>query len=123
MGFVNRTSELAELRRWWDSRNPRPAMVWGRRRVGKTALLAEFARGKPAVFHTGTGQAAAGELADLSRKIAEFRPRPLRNLAEQPYRDWQDALTDLAALAEPTPLLLVLDEFPELVHSSPELPG
>ncbi len=98
-------------------------MLWGRRRVGKTALLGEFARDLPAVFHTGTGQAATGELADLSRKVAAVHPRPLRSLAERPYRDWQEALEDLATIAETTPLLLVLDEFPELVHASAELPG
>ncbi len=91
--------------------------------MGKTVLLGEFARDVPAVFHTGTGQAAAGELADLSHKVAQLQPRPLRNLAERPYRSWQEALEDLATLAEKAPLLLVLDEFPELVHTSAELPG
>ncbi len=57
MAFVNRTRELAELRRWWRQPQPRPAMVWGRRRVGKTALLQEFAKELRSVFHTGTGQA------------------------------------------------------------------
>lgn len=121
--FVNRVNELAELRRWWDLDRPRPAMLWGRRRVGKTALLAEFAKDLPAVFHTGTGQAVPGELADLSRKVSERDPRALRDLAERPYRDWQEALEDLAALAEDQPMLVVLDEFPELVRSSPELPN
>lgn len=120
---MNRVSELESLERWWNSPKPRPAMIWGRRRVGKTALLAEFARDLPAVFHTGTGQALAGELADLSRKVAAQHPRPLRDLESRPYRDWSEALEDLADIAEKTPLLLVLDEFPELVHASPELPG
>lgn len=123
MDFVNRTTELAELRRWWKAHRPRPAMVWGRRRVGKTALLAEFAQDIPALFHTGTGQAVAGELADLSRKVAALHPRPLRDLAVRPYRDWQEALDDLAGIAESSPLLVVLDEFPELVRATPELPA
>lgn len=123
MTFVNRVSELAELRRWWSSAHPRPAMVWGRRRIGKTALIQEFARELPTVFHTGTGQPAVGELASLSRKVAAARPHPLRDLGQRPYRDWEEVFDDLAARAVQEPLLLVLDEFPELVLAAPELPG
>jgi deazaflavin-dependent oxidoreductase (nitroreductase family) len=41
-------------------------------------------------------------------------------LEARPYADWDDALEGLAA-AEP--LVLVLDEFPELVRAAPELPS
>ncbi|CUU55026.1 hypothetical protein Ga0074812_104107 [Parafrankia irregularis] len=123
MAFVNRTDELAALEAWWRSTDPRPAVVWGRRRVGKTALLQRFAQGRRSVSHTGAGRAAAGELAQLSRQAAIALPGRIRDLAARPYLDWDDALDDLAAAAEQEPLLVVLDEFPEIVATSPELPG
>jgi AAA+ ATPase superfamily predicted ATPase len=123
MAFVNRTEELAALEAWWNSTDPRPAVVWGRRRVGKTALLQRFAEGRRSVFHTGAGRAAAGELAQLSRQVAAALPGRLRDLTARPYIDWDDALDDLAAAAEQEPLLVVLDEFPEIVATSPDLPG
>jgi len=91
--------------------------------VGKTALLQRFAAGRRSVFHTGAGRAAAGELAQLSRQVAAALPGRLRDLAVRPYADWDDALDDLAAAAEQEPLLVVLDEFPEIVATSPDLPG
>lgn len=120
--FVNRSRELAELERWWHG-HASAAVVWGRRRVGKTALVQRFAEGKRVIFHTGAGRGELGELALLSNQAAEAMPGGLRSPAERPYTDWDDALEDLAARAADRPALLVLDEFPELVESSPRLPG
>lgn len=122
--FVNRTAELAALRDWWDEgANGRIALVWGRRRVGKTALLSAFANGRRTVFHTAAGRAAPDELRILSRAAAGALHGGLRDLQARPFVDWDDALESLAAGAAGEPLLLVLDEFPELLDSSPELPS
>jgi uncharacterized protein len=125
MSFVNRTDELASLRAWWERAGAQPAIVWGRRRVGKTALLQQFAvhTGAPVVFHTGTGEAPAAELASLCRQTAIALPDTRRNLAAEPYQQWRDILDYLARAAEDAPVLLVLDEFPELIKATPALPG
>jgi AAA+ ATPase superfamily predicted ATPase len=53
VGFVNRADKITALQAWWERPNARPALVWGRRRVGKTALLQHFATvtDAPVVFH------------------------------------------------------------------------
>jgi uncharacterized protein len=122
--FVNRVRELAALSDWWEAgRRGRIALVWGRRRVGKTALLNAFAERRPAVFHTGAGRPAADELRLLSRASAAALAGAVRDPLVRPFADWDDALEALAAAATQRPLLLVLDEFPELLRASPELPG
>lgn len=124
MEYVGRDGELRSLREWFGRSGARPALVWGRRRVGKTALIQRFAADLDrVVFHTGVGEPEPAELAALSRTVAVTFPSDLRDLATSPYRDWPDALDHLARLAETQPILLVLDEFPELTSGSKALPG
>lgn len=122
--FVNRRSELAALSEWWE-RDTRPALIWGRRRVGKSALIERFGEitGARVLAHTGAGRPVAGELAMLSRRAAPVTRVGLRDPGTVPYRDWDDALEHIASQAADEPLLLVLDEFPELVATAPDLPG
>lgn len=119
--FVNREQELAALESWWRVDGPRLGMVWGRRRVGKTRLIERFASERRTIFHTGTRRPVADELAILSRSAGAVIPE--RDLSSNPFRDWADLLESLARGPSEEPLLLVLDEFPELVAVSPELPS
>lgn len=129
--------ELALLQRWWGLPGGRIGIVWGRRRVGKTALLQRFAEGRRTVFHTATGRPPGDELRTLSLVAArEIEGKPsgfgspielplevpgLRDLRARPFTDWVDALETFAGAAAEQPLLLVLDEFPELVRGEPAL--
>lgn len=122
-GFVGRAEELAALEAWWSSNAPGPALVWGRRRVGKTALIEKFAEGKRAVFHTAARRPEVDELRELSSRIVPVAPGGLRDLAVRPYERWEDLLDGMAEFAREEPLLLVLDEFPELMPMSPALPA
>jgi len=121
-GFVNRVEELAKLDRWWTSQH-QSAVVWGRRRVGKTALLQHFAFKKPTVFHTGADRGEVDELALLATLVHQVLPGGSRDLGTRPYTTWDDALDDLAARTTDRSALLILDEFPELARSSPNLPS
>lgn len=121
--FVNRSDELTSLDRWWAQRGAALGLIWGRRRVGKTALLEEFARDKRAVFHTGAGRPPADELRLLSEAADQVGHFGARDLSVRPFADWDDALDSLAAAATHERLLLVIDELPDLIAVSPELPG
>jgi len=60
--LIGRDHELADLERAWRQARsgvPQLAVVWGRRRVGKTFLLTHFAEGKRAVYFTATRQDSA----------------------------------------------------------------
>lgn len=121
--FVNRDTELDALESWWDRSGSALGVVWGRRRVGKTALLQRFAESRRTIFHTGSGRPAIEELDVLSRAAATVLDDGLRDLNARPFTDWSDALETFGEAARTEPLLLILDEFPELVDATAELPS
>ncbi|MDP8970423.1 MAG: ATP-binding protein, partial [Actinomycetota bacterium] len=131
--FVDRERELAALQRACG-RQPGMAIVSGRRRVGKTALLDRFARSwtsgagrlaaGPAVFLPGTRAPVAEALRRLEERVrAATAPIPGDLLDLGHFESWDAALGYLLARAADQPLLLVLDEFPYLCAADPSLPS
>ena len=125
MGFINREYELDALEELWGM-SPQVALLWGRRRVGKSTLLQRFAEGKPAIFYQAVEGTSAEQLLGLSTRILAFRPDPV--LAAAALSNWDQAIAYLLGLArdakrEGHPLLVVLDEFPYLSVATPRLPS
>lgn len=117
--FVNRVEELARLEEWWVQPSAALGLLWGRRRVGKTSLLEEFAQGRPTVFHVGRGVPAREELRALTERARNVVALP-SYFQRHDFRDWTEAFETLAESAG-EPRLLVLDEFPELQATAPEI--
>ncbi|GAA0968939.1 ATP-binding protein [Acrocarpospora macrocephala] len=121
MSFINRRRELAALDAWWNQPGPQFGVVWGRRRVGKSFLISHWARDKRVVFHVARNRAVQQELALLSRLAHPFASDSRRDLTRRPFADWDDVIEVLAHAAKDEPLLLVIDEFGELLQSEPNL--
>lgn len=121
MDFVNRAEELGRLRRLSGSREGGLAVIWGRRRVGKTRLLVEWLRGGTGVYSVADASAASVQRRYLARAIEERLP----GFGEADFPDWGTLFDRLAREAARTRWRgpLVLDEIPYLVEASPELPS
>lgn len=115
--FLDRANELALLERRWQRNEGQIFVLWGRRRVGKSLLLLEFARGKRHLHFEATSGTPADQLADFSARLAEATGRTM--LSVPGWRAALDAVADWAQ--EAGPVLLVLDEFQFLAHQSPDL--
>jgi AAA+ ATPase superfamily predicted ATPase len=59
--MIGRKAEIAELQRIMESRKAEFAVVYGRRRVGKTYLVREFFANKFAFYHTGMANSTTKE--------------------------------------------------------------
>lgn len=119
--FVNRTRELSVLGTWYSRPGPGLGIVYGRRRVGKSWLLAKFAEGRRVVQHTARGAVLPEELRLLSHSAAPVLNLKRRSLEQRPFTGWADVMETFAEAAEGEPILLILDEFPELLRVSPNI--
>jgi AAA+ ATPase superfamily predicted ATPase len=120
--LLDREREWRELDRAWTSGRPELALVLGRRRAGKSFLLARYARTRRGLYYQATRRTEAEQIDALSRAVGEhFHDAALT--AGVPFPDWESLLRHLAGRAKRAPLLVVLDEFPYLVDSVPALPS
>lgn len=117
--FVGRDAELSRLERHYAKGTFQMAVVYGRRRVGKTTLIGEFCKGKRTLAFTALEQADADNLADFSREIARFFGMPLSTR----FSSWRDALEYVADKAADERFVFVFDEFPYAAKRCPALPS
>ncbi|MGQ0779349.1 MAG: ATP-binding protein [Pseudonocardiales bacterium] len=96
------------------------ALVYGRRRQGKTLLLELLAESVGGMLLTGLEQSSLMNLAAVGETYAQHRGLG----AAVTFASWSDALDALLAVGEgAAPALIVIDEFPYLLRSAPELPS
>jgi hypothetical protein len=95
------------------------ALLYGRRRQGKTLMLELLTMGSGGFMFTGLQQSAAQHLAGFGEAYARFRGLP----APSKFTDWPTAIHALLALGNDveTPVPVVLDEFGYLLEASREL--
>jgi AAA+ ATPase superfamily predicted ATPase len=119
MAFLDRTRELAWLEQGWASGKAQFRILYGRRRVGKSALLDEFARGKRFVLYQAVEGSAADQLRDLTAAILSAEDDAGLRLA--PLANWDAAFAHLARMAAAGPLLVILDEYQYAAEADPSL--
>lgn len=126
--FVGREYEMAELERLYASDTFEMPVVYGRRRVGKTRLITEFIRGKRAIYVQARrtnartnlrllSQAVYTQLAGAPGESAE----PARPAADVSFDGFDTAFDAVADLARTERLVLVIDEYPYLAQSHPDI--
>ena len=121
--FIGRERELAALESCYGSSSFEFVGVYGRRRVGKTALISRFTRDLPCGYCTAIEDDASANLRLLSQAVwALQNPEADPELAPV-YQDFQTAIEACFAHARGRRCVLVIDEFPYLAKSYPAFPS
>ena len=113
--FIGRERELSSLEKLYRSDKFEFAVVYGRRRVGKTALLSHFIKDKNSIYFMGIESNAKQNLENFSRSILESDSR---NPAESVFLTFQSALEYVFRRSEQERIILVIDEYPYVARSS-----
>ncbi len=116
--FIGRKNELNTLNKLYRSERFEFAVIYGRRRVGKTALINEFVKDKDTIFFTGVETNAKQNLENLSRSIMEYSSGIA---ADSSFASFQSALEYAFKLAKNKRIVLVIDEYPYVARTSKSL--
>jgi AAA+ ATPase superfamily predicted ATPase len=123
--FVDRQREFQELDTVLQRQVAHFIVVYGRRRVGKTTLLLQWAQqtGRPYLYWVArreTAEAARHSLAQTWWRWAYPEtpdPQPPR------FDSWSLLFEQMARMLGDQSLILIFDEFPYAVESDPSLPS
>lgn len=117
--FVNRCSELELLENRYAAGNAEFFVLYGRRRVGKTELLARFCESKRAIFFVADLASEPSLRAGLSSAVNSvlFGPGQMDSI----YSTWEGLFQALGQASQQERLVVVLDEFPYMVTTHPAL--
>jgi AAA+ ATPase superfamily predicted ATPase len=119
MEFFDREEELGRLERLAHTGGL--AVIWGRRRIGKTRLLLEWSKRHGGLYTVADQSAATIQRRYFAASLATRFP----GFDQVEYPDWRSLLGRIAAEATYQRWRgpLIVDEFPYLVATSPELPS
>lgn len=119
MKFYHREQELKALNNWWKEKKSHLVIVYGKRRVGKTALILEFAKNKPTLFHLAERLDPRLQLKKISQEIGVFFQDAY--VSEYGFSDWEQLFKYIAQKNQK--IVIIVDEFPYLVEADPAIPS
>lgn len=115
--FIGREKELKKLNKMYESDNLEVAVVYGRRRVGKTTLINRFCEKKDNVFFAAQENNFYNNLQSLSETILQFETD--KKTSGAVFNSFEAAFDRLTDLAKDRRLIFVIDEYPYLAKSYP----
>lgn len=116
--FIGRGKELGELERLHQSDKFEFVVIYGRRRVGKTALISHFIEYKKSIYFMGVESNGKQNLENLSKSIMEYGNGIQ---ADTYFASYQAAFEYVFKIAEKERVILTIDEYPYVARGSKSL--
>lgn len=116
--FINRELELESLDQLYRRAGGCLAVVYGRRRLGKTALLREFVKDKSAVYYMADKAGEVSQRDSMARTMAMSLNEPL--LESVRYDSWYDLFSAFDRVRDDSKKrVLIIDEYQYLCQVQP----
>lgn len=115
--FTGRTKELKKLNTMYQSDSFQFAVIYGRRRVGKTTLITEFMKDKHGISYISIEGTMKENLTGLSHAVMQRSDRK----SDAVFPDFETLLKDIDKTCRNERIILAIDEYPYLAASYPAI--
>lgn len=123
--FLGREQELKLLDQLWEAPGAQFLVLYGRRRVGKTALLSHWIErsGYRALYWVATPSSPFAQLRSFSQAVYNAANPDAPAPDDFTYATWEQAWRQVANLARTERLAVFVDEFTYILEVTPEIAG
>ncbi len=119
--FVDRELELKTLEKQYAKKEASLVIVYGRRRVGKTTLLNEFAKDKNTIYFLATQESESINRNLFREKVASFTQNEV--LMNAVVDKWDTIFKAIVAAGHSDRIVVIMDEFQYLGKTNPAFPS
>ena len=117
--FIGRERELSKLNKMYQSEMFEFAVLYGRRRVGKTTLIREFMQDKDGIFYMSIEGTKKENLQGLSKAVLSQDGLEQNTAQFQDFEVLLEYIDDLAKTGKR--MIIAIDEYPYLAASYPSI--
>ncbi len=115
--MIGRQQELEQLEKLTKSDHFEFLVMYGRRRVGKTTLLQEFAGNQAVIFYSAQEKNDSLNLQDFSRTVQTY----FDGHTIAPFLSWENAFSYITQKSANRKVILIIDEFPFMAKANPSI--
>ena len=117
--FIGRENELKELNGRYESGRKEFGVIYGRRRIGKSALISHFLEDKNGILFQAKKDNAYGNLRSFSYELNKLLKLP-RGFV---FSAWEQAFDALLEYAGNERFVVAIDEYPYIVEQDGSFPS
>ena len=107
--FIGRERELASLKEFYDKDGIGMTVIYGRRRIGKSTLIAEFVKDKKTIFYTATKVGKNRNLELFSQQVVDLMMPGMEDIS---FHTTEAVFDFIDKNIGGDKLVLVIDELP-----------
>lgn len=121
MKFINRTTEREFLNNEYTSKESSLVIIYGRRRIGKTALITQFCKDKNALYFLATEESEIENRNNFKELVSEYTGNEL--LGSAIIKKWDVIFKSIIDYKTSDKKVIVIDEFQYLGKGNPAFPS